>query len=285
MAACSEGDVAEFLTVKSSFESPFPKRSKNLTWKLGDEFTLKHKNDTLDFKVKFDSENRHNFIIQKQTNDTVFAGTVSKFRGLYYFNRQLNDTTYWIYAVKIENGTIQGLQTEWIQMKAWDSEFDNLLTKSDKPIKSNSLVLKYVDRQRKIIRLTPDKDAMRYFYESIIDSLPADTLIDWYEPVSNSEIEKEITTKDLKESDTNQLEIIGRLYPNPASDNVTLTLKNNKTTFQYGIFDPNGKQVNVGLLTKTTNNIDISELTSGSYFIRVYSSYGEVSETIKLIKK
>lgn len=282
ITACTDEEVAELTRIKSSFDSPFPKRTKNLTWTLGNEFSLKHENDTLDFKVSFDKEHGENFIINEKTKDTVFSGTVCKYRGLYYFNRQLNDTTFWIYAVKIENGTIRGLQSEWIQMMAWDSKFENLLTNQDKAKTKKSPILKYVDSKKDIIRLTPDKKEMKKFYESIIDSLPADTLIGWIEPIPDTEIEQEIATADLEETENDNLEIIKKLYPNPAKDNVTLNLSNTGT-FQYGIFDINGRLINSGQLTNKTNNIDISEYNSGTYFVRVYPADREEIETIKLI--
>ena len=255
-----------------------------MTWKLGDEFSVQRGNDTLNIQVKFDKANRYNYLIQKQTNDTIFAGTVSRYRGLYYFSRQVDDTTHWIHAMEIGNGAIKGLKSEWIQMLALDSEFDDLLTDQNKTENFKSPILKYVDHEKEIIRLTPDKKAMREFYESIIDSLPADTLIHLKEPTLNTEIEEESATTVLNTTDKEQLEIIDKIYPNPADQNVTLALKD-KGIFRYSIFDNNGKLAIKGQLSKSINNIDISELKSGTYFFKVYPADREQVETIKLIKK
>lgn len=281
LVGCGDADLAELLNVKSSFDSPFPKRTKNLTWALGDEFSIKQGNDTIDFKVLFDKEKRENFIINKQTEDTIFSGTVCKYRGLYYFNEQLNDTTYWIYALKIENGTIKGLESEWIQMMAWDSKFENILSNQDEVKTNKSSVLKYIDSEKNIIRLTPNKKGMKSFYESIIDSLPTDTIISRTMPIPVTEVEQEIT--DIKEINNN-LELISKLYPNPAKDNVTLNLTI-LGTLKYGIFDINGKLVSDGQLTDKTNNINLSGFNSGTYFIRVYPNDNEELETVKLIIK
>ncbi len=278
ISACTDSNYG----IKSSFDRPFPKRTKNLTCTLGNEFSLRIENDTLNFKVTFNRKNRENFIIQENTNDTLFAGTVCKYRGLYYFNSQLNDTTYWIYAIKIENGTIRGLNSGWIQMAAWDSKFENLLKKPDKAKINKSPILNYVDSIKGIIRLTPDKKEMKKFYEVIIDSLPAYTLIDWHEPIQEIEIEQEITTKDLKETDNDNLEIIVNLYPNPAKDHVTLNIRD-IGTFQYCIYDNNGQLIYSGQLTNKMNNIDISDYNSGIYFVRVYPADKEEIETVKLI--
>lgn len=281
--SCIEEGKGEVIGIKSTFDSPFPKRFKNLTWKFGDEFSVKNENDTLVFKVLFDRDNSYNYIIQKQKNDTVFAGTVSKYRGMYYFNRKLNDSSYWISAVKIKNGIIRGFQTEWYQMKAWDSRFNDLFISSDKDKKCDSPILKYIDSEKKIIRLSPNKKAMRIFYESIIDSLPADTLINYLEPISDTELKSEEAITALKETYDQEYEIIRKFYPNPAVNDVTIVL-NEEGVFLFRIYDNSGKKVKEGLLTKSTNIINVSELTSGIYFVKVYDSKREEGETVKFIK-
>lgn len=270
------------IKIKSSFDSPFPKRTKDLTWNLGKDFSLKRESDTLDFKVTFNKDNRYNYIIEKKAHDTVFAGTVCKYKGLYYFNRQINDTSYWIYAVKIQNGTIIGLQTDWIQMLSWDSKFDRFLINPKDVKNAKSSVLKYVDLNKDIIKLTPEKRVMKKFYEAIIDSLPIDTLINWYKPIQDIEIEKKLTDIELLETNIDQLDIIDRLYPNPAKDNVTLVL-NYQEIFQYGIFDINGKLIDNGKLKALKNNINTSYLKNGIYFLRVYPSDNDEVETVKII--
>jgi len=279
LASCS--DTGEFLGIKSSFDSPFPKRNKNLTYALGDEFSIKRGKDTIDFKVTFRKSDRQNFIIEQPNQDTIFAGTVCKYRGLYYFNIQLNDTTYWIYAIAITDQAIKGLQTEWFQMLGWDDEFEFWLTPpGQEKFNKRPSIIKYANPEKQIIRLTPDKKEMKKFYSTLIDSLPADTLVNWTVPITNVEIEKEIT--DIQETSTDQFEIISKLYPNPANDYCNLELYETEK-YQFGIFDINGRLVNSGVLVDKLNKIDLSDLSSGSYFMRVYPADREDTETIKLI--
>jgi len=279
LASCS--DTGEFLGIKSSFDSPFPKRNKNLTYALGDEFSIKRGKDTIDFKVTFRKSDRQNFIIEQPNQDTIFAGTVCKYRGLYYLNIQLNDTTYWIYAIEITDQVIKGLQTGWFQMLGWDDEFEFWLSPpGQEEFNKRPAIIKYANPEKQIIRLTPDKKEMKKFYSTLIDSLPADTLVNWTVPITNVEIEKEIT--DIQETSTDQFEIISKLYPNPANDYCNLELYETEK-YQFGIFDINGRLVNSGVLVDKLNKIDLSDLSSGSYFMRVYPADRADTETIKLI--
>lgn len=277
----SEEEVFEVFPM-SSFDSPFPDRTKNLTWTLGSEFTLKQENDTLNYIVLFEKKSRQNFIINEKTNDTIFAGTVCKYKGLFYFNSQLNDSTYWIHAVKIENGTIRGLQTEREQMFAWDSEFEDSVLDSNDINSKKSPVLKYIDRQNNIIRLTPNKKEMQKFYESIISDFPADTFINWIVPISDSTIDQNISKSELNGMENSELELISKIYPNPAVDFVTIKLSRTGV-FEFGIFDENGKLLQQGKLLTEITEIKLSELENGTYFIRVYPADHEEVETVKLI--
>jgi len=281
LASCSDTDG--FLGIKSSFDSPFPKRNKNLTYALGDEFSIKRGKDTIDFKVTFRKSDRQNFIIEQPNQDTIFAGTVCKYRGLYYLNTQLNDTTYWIYAIEITDQVIIGLQTGWFQMLGWDDEFEFWLSPpGQEELNQRPTIIKYANPEKQIIRLTPDKKEMKKFYSTLIDSLPADTLVNWTVPITNVEIEKEIA--DIQETSTDQFEIISKLYPNPANDYCNVELYETEK-YQFGIFDINGRLVNSGELMGKLNKIDLSDLSSGSYFMRVYPADSEDTETIKLIIK
>lgn len=258
--------------IKSSFDQPFPKRKKNITQVLGNSFSIKQDNDTINYKVLFNNTTKQNFIIEEEFNDTIFSGTICKYRGLYYFNEEINDTTFWISALKIKNGTIKGLQTSWVQMYAWDKEFEFYPTNFiQKP-----LTLKYIDTTNNIIRLTPIKKEMRLFYEKIIDSLSTDTLINWEDPITDEMFKKD--------SSIINNSISHKIYPNPAKNNFTIELKNSDY-YSYSMFDENGYIGSSGKLTQQLNTINISNLKSGTYFIKIYNSEKEISETQKLIVK
>jgi hypothetical protein len=71
-----------------------------------------------------------------------------------------------------------------------------------------------------------------------------------------------LSTENLEE------EIIDLLvYPNPASNVVFIDVPFPYAQMQYSIFDMSGKMVDIGVVNK--NSINISELGTGAYIIRV----------------
>lgn len=80
------------------------------------------------------------------------------------------------------------------------------------------------------------------------------------------------------------------ISPNPAQDRLVIQFSGkNNFLFSAGIYDVTGK-----LMTKKTNNkftvkgenfIDVSELSTGLYVLQIKSDNGEISKSIKFIKK
>ncbi len=64
------------------------------------------------------------------------------------------------------------------------------------------------------------------------------------------------------------------VYPNPASDMVTIKMPENITTATVTIFDFVGKQVAKTNLTSTENSLDISNLPTGTYLVSIATEYG-----------
>ena len=254
-----------------------------MAYVLGDEFSLKSGKDTFDFRIDFRKSDRYNFIIDQADEDTLFAGTVSQYRGLYYFNQQFDDTTYWISAVAIDDGLIRGLDTEWYQMSLLDEQVDYWLTLAGRIRRgSRPSMIKHLDPEQERIRLTPRKKEMRILYTAIIDSVPVDTLIGWAEPEPAvvGEIKEEIL--ELGETIVDELEMIRRIYPNPATDHVNVEI-HDLGEYQFGVYDNNGRLVSSGQFNQRRNRIDLGDMISGTYFIRVYAHDLEDTETAKVI--
>lgn len=73
-----------------------------------------------------------------------------------------------------------------------------------------------------------------------------------------------------------------KIYPNPALNKVTIQIDNGTTDYKIEIFDIVGKAVISNIISKT-QNIDISQLKSGLYFIKL--SKDSVSSIERLIIK
>ena len=72
---------------------------------------------------------------------------------------------------------------------------------------------------------------------------------------------------DIDDVEENVAENNVSIYPNPAKDIVKILNDNNLTISSVGIIDLTGRTV---LSTEKTNDIDISELSEGQYFVKIY---------------
>jgi hypothetical protein len=81
-----------------------------------------------------------------------------------------------------------------------------------------------------------------------------------------------------------------KMFPNPASEELNLSLYLNKTTdIRITVFDMQGKEVrkiNTGKLSMGTHNqsLNVSELNGGKYVILVESDFGYISRSFSIIR-
>jgi hypothetical protein len=263
LSAC---DDIEKIFPKTTFDSPFPKRNRDLTNILGDNLTIKSGTDTLALKIS--AFKNYNLITDSKTGDTIFKGTVCQFRGLYYFNQQLNDTSYWIYAVKLNDNLIYGLNSAWGQTLLVDKAIEN---------GQHQKLVKYITADK--IRLHPDKRELKNLFSAIIDSIPPDTILQFQElqPILTD------TTKVVAQIDPEDFEFFSKVYPNPTTDFVNIELQEkNKITYQ--LTDLNGKTVLQGQFTDRTNKIDLSKQTAGIFYLTLINTTDNQKESTKIIK-
>ena len=91
-----------------------------------------------------------------------------------------------------------------------------------------------------------------------------------------------ITVREVLGVDENNLSTIG-IYPNPASSTLNLVLVKNMQKGQITVFDILGKHIYSQEFQSNDNiSINISNWSSGSYFLKVVS--GENSQTERFIK-
>ena len=81
----------------------------------------------------------------------------------------------------------------------------------------------------------------------------------------------------LEEDATNAI----RMYPNPASDMITVEAKDNISGTSYMVSDLAGRQILTGALDNQNSYVDLRGLEAGLYFIRIGSNTGEVFKVIK----
>ncbi|MEO8150410.1 MAG: T9SS type A sorting domain-containing protein, partial [Bacteroidia bacterium] len=258
-----------------SFDSSFPKREKNLTYILGNQFTFVSDADTQTVNVSFDSKTKLNYLTNAESGYTLSRCRVYKFRQLYYFSEQLNDTAFWIYAVKIEEKEIRGLQSGWEQMLALQEEIDK---------GKFSELIKYRDTINKITRLSFNKTKLKSFYKSIIESLPALKLINVVDDNIEINHTDTITSATSKEVLEQSASIVKSVYPNPASDNFNIEFSE-EGNFKIELYDIRGRIIKTVISNSDKANILLIGIKKGTYYVRVTEQETNESALIKLIKQ
>jgi len=84
--------------------------------------------------------------------------------------------------------------------------------------------------------------------------------------------------------DITGIDLYYAVYPNPTSGKLTLNVKNYEpNTFTYQLFDVNGKMLRNDRLIKNETIIEMSDLISSTYFLKVIKDNKEV-KVFKVIK-
>lgn len=279
IASCEESSLEEAFSPKSRFDNPFPKRSINLETVFGDQLFLLAEGDTLELSIAFEKENRVNVISDVKGGELIFKGTASRYRGMLYLNEQISDSTYWIYAVKIENDSVKGLQTGWFQMLMWDklieSRGDSLFPNNGK----NRLNLESIAKHEDDYLLTPEKKILRTFYESIIDSFPAFKIL-FKADSTNTDSNNTKKSNILEEKEIH----IEKIYPNPAHDFIHIDMKH-QCELNYKLQSIKGDFFTTGELNLQDNTIDISRIENGLYSITFTNEKKSLKQTFKFIKE
>lgn len=264
MTACDGSTELAFPWPKSSFDAPFPKRNKRLTEVLGKQLLIGKGNDTLDLRIR--STNQDNLITQAETGDTVFYGKVCQFRGLYYFSQALSDTFYWIYAVKITDQLIYGLNTSWEQTLL----IDQVIEQGTYP-----RLVKWMNPEN--IRLHPHKKEMKSMLSDILKQIPPDTIL------TITREEQAHQSQDTTPFDPDEYELITKLYPNPVQDFCHVEL-GDQPNLHYFLSDGQGNTVAQGQFRDKKNHMDLRKLNRGLYVLTLHSVVDQHKEIIKIMK-
>jgi len=257
---------------KSSFDGAFPKVNKDLTKVLGNKLYIKRGKDTTVFTV---SDNGKLNLITDKNGDTIFCGTVSKFRGLYYFSQALTDTTFLIYAVKIKGQYLYGLNAPWYEGILIDHRILKGLYKE---------LVKSISSDNKVIRLHPVKSEMRKMYADIMDSIPPDTMLAG--PVKgNADKDMKVDTTGIAtQIDPEEFDMLSKIYPVPATTEMTIELQQ-KADVKYMISDILGKSIANGELHDTSTKVDVSSLPNGVYVLTLLKADGKGEESVRFVKQ
>lgn len=92
----------------------------------------------------------------------------------------------------------------------------------------------------------------------------------------------EIST--LSTTEIPQIQLTAVVYPNPTIQNVTLSIKEyDFTEMQFALIDISGKIISQGNITQSETPIDMNQLASAIYFLKISNNTSEL-KTFKIIK-
>lgn len=309
-SGCGEPKRADYGLIY--FDSKFPKGNKNLQNILGNSFMAKRMQDVVEitsegvaidsvaysssdsipfqlaevdsdpaaskgieeYIVNYDKATELNTIIRKATNDTLLHGWISKFRGLYYVSEPVNDTTFRLFAFKIEKNIIKGLLGS-----GWQDY--NLLLKIDSGYYKN--IVKY--RQQKdsssyFYKLKNDKYTLRNFYEHETTDAPGLEIVEEKEP----ELPRTITQKNTvpKPPTQTKTDLKISVYPNPSVSTCTVSF-NATASYKLEFFNLQQRLIRSMRQRGDSFSVDVSGLEEGVYFIVATNTETGLRSTTKLM--
>ena len=88
----------------------------------------------------------------------------------------------------------------------------------------------------------------------------------------------------IKPKSPNLQELDFKIYPNPAHDFLNINIEDNYTQVRYQIVNSSGQIVSNGQLNESIEQIDISKLTNGIYYLNLTSTDKRRSKVEKFIK-
>lgn len=274
--------------IQCLFDAPFSKRNYDLTKILGDTFQIYGTCEILTFRILYSKKNT--LIINAETDDTTFNGTVCVFKDLYYLTEKIENNSYRISALKITDSFIYGLQSYFQYYQV-----DTAITNGSYP-----KLIKFVEQNKNNIVLHTKKRKLRQLFTSIINSTKPFEFVKPYsisktpnkEDLSNTvEQDDEVKTDSTEPNfevlsnsiKAEGLNIIAKVYPIPAKDIIHVDLQQNIGKTDYFLSDMKGKILMQGQFNDINNKIDVSRLANGTYTLSVVKSKQQ-RETIKIFK-
>ncbi|MDF7813082.1 T9SS type A sorting domain-containing protein [Hymenobacter sp. YC55] len=226
----------------------------DLTKVVGREVRLLSGQDTLELRIQHDASTRLNLLTDAVSGDTLQRVWVCRYRGLYYFTWPISDTRYWVHAVRIKRNQVQGLDDAYRQL--------NLVEQAVRAGQFPDLV-QHHDSATGILQLQFEPKKLHRLYTTMLDSLPI-YKVEPRTPYPN------LTTKMASTLSITQTSkpLLNSMYPNPASDILTLRVTSNATC-EATIYDIAGRPAQTISVPTATTTAQVQHLPAGNYVVRV----------------
>jgi hypothetical protein len=253
------------------FVEPIRGRTINLSNKVGETFQIVRENDTIKYSLYFDKSTDCNYLV-KSDADTVFVGTVTKRNELFLLNRPLTNGKFAVHALKFTDTTVTGLESEWLQANIIKNELDSG--------KYTDLIADTVG----VNTLQAEKGDGKEIFRFVIEQLEPEKLISYEFDYLTDNFEKDTLISKSENQMIAEKVLIKKVYPNPFTDNITIELTE-KAPYVFKVFDVNGKHIKTSKLNTDNMKMELPNLKSGYYILKVMALNTELLDEIKLVKK
>jgi hypothetical protein len=254
------------------FGERIPGRTVNLSNKVGDSLQILRYGDTVSYTLRYDKQTDLNYMIRSGL-DTIFVGTITKRNELYLLNRLLKNGNFRIHALKFTDSTVTGLETEWRQSYIIKHELDS----------GN-----YSDLIRDTVggpTINVEKKDGKEIFRMVIEKLkPEKLILPTPDDFIHDNDEQSSSDEDSMNAAVKKSELITKVYPNPFESIVTIEL-NAESSYLFNVYDMSGKLKKTAERTTDNMQLDLTELNSGQYILKVFSADLRASDELKLIKK
>lgn len=232
----------------------------DMTRVLGPAPRLLGPQDTLALRLHFDAAT--GFTDFRLQNDSTMHSWLTarafRFRGLYYLVENRPDDGYWVHAVRIRRGQVQGLGTSYRQMLAlseatWQGNWPQLLAPN-----GDSMRLRFDRQQLRTFYATQVANCATY--QLVVTPAARPHFVSSPPPVSGLHLS---------------------LYPNPASSTATVLL-GDAAAYHVQLYNEQGHLVRSYQVSSSQLVVPVAALRNGTYLVRINSAGKRPSTTLRL---
>lgn len=89
-----------------------------------------------------------------------------------------------------------------------------------------------------------------------------------------------VATSNLSLGTNDAVDALFRIYPNPTTDYVLVTLPNGIDTAEYKLIDITGKEMKSGVVNQNNNQISLNNMSSGNYIVKIIAGQYESNQKL-----
>lgn len=262
---CTDGPIDK-PELHTFFSGPFPKKGTDLTRVLGSDITVKSNFVVRSYHLEYYKADRTT-LITGSNGDTVYNGVVSKYRGLYFFHKEVAQDQFHIGALYVKDSQITGFLNIEKQMHRVQDSMEHY--KNAELSQRPDYLVQLSDS---FILLETSKRPTYKLFNELLESTSPDV----FRPLN--EVEAPLKTLDSTEADNSEqlekAELVARFGLMPSTEELRILLKNKEPQAQHVLYvhDLNGKELYQKQVKGAIHAIATSQWPEGTYVFSIISN-------------